>query len=92
MITYDTLKELAHALSKVTGCRYVAFEYLYDFVSVHVGNRMYYWHPDGLPPFYQYHWIGGDVFNFAFPSKCNPNRDWSKCQFDCEEEENEEES
>lgn len=80
MITYDTLKELAQALSKVTGYRYVAFcESITNDLLIYFSNMKMTWHPQ--PRF----WTGesdGQVLDLGDL----PFLDWCKCQFDCKEE------
>lgn len=86
MITYETLKELAHALSKITGYRYVAFratnttDLFIDFSNI---KMKWYLSSD------QYgFWVGNLRFErLILDLKDIPNLDWSKCQFDCKEAE-----
>lgn len=90
MITYDTLKELAQALSKVTGYRYVAFSEsstagLFIILS---DSEMEWIFSKRLS--YGF-WSGGMDFKTLALGDL-PFLDWSQCQFDCKEADNEEES
>ena len=86
MITYDTLRELAHALSMVTGYRYVAYhatdtaDLFIDFSNF----EMEWYYPYGF-------WTGG-LDRQVLDLRDIPDLDWSKCQFDCKEADNEKES
>lgn len=87
MITYESLRELALVLSKVTGYRYVAFCEVYKgdlFISFSAHEMS--WHePKSIP--YAF-WVG-DLERQVLNLRDIPNLDWSKCQFDCKEAENE---
>ena len=85
MITYETLEELAHALSKVSGYRYVAFNELNmgDLVISFSDSEMS-WHEQKIPP---YGVLVGELDCGVLPTKNLSDLDWSKCQFDCKEEE-----
>lgn len=90
MITYETLKELAYALSKVSGYRYVAFSEsntagLFIVLS---DSEMEWISSKRLS--YGF-WSGGMDFK-TLDLGALPFLDWSKCQFDCKEADNEEES
>lgn len=90
MITYDTLRELAHTLSKVTGYRYVAFRksnttVLFILLS---DSEMAGYSSKSINSRF---WSGAMDFQ-TLNLRDIPNLDWSKCQFDCEEKENEEET
>ena len=99
MITYESLKELAHALSKLTENRYVTFElfdslaYFYGIegIRVNASNEVFNWIPNKPDPGF-YHWEGLPSFSFLFEVDEKPDIDWSKCQFDCKEADNEEEN
>lgn len=85
MITYDTLKELAQALSKVTGYRYVAFYGSFNnkFIT-NVSDSKMLWYPSELrPPGF---WTNESDCQILDLSDI-PNLDWSQCQFDCKEAE-----
>lgn len=89
MITYESLKELAHALSKVTGYRYVAFYgSLKNKFITNVSDSEMLWYPsEQRPPGI---WINESDCQIL-DLRDIPNLDWSKCQFDCKEADNEEE-
>ena len=85
MITYEALKELAHALSKVTGYRYVAFRKSYTvglgLFIILSDSEMAWCSSENIP--YKY-WSGGMDYHTVNLIDI-PNLDWSKCQFDCKE-------
>lgn len=85
MITYESLKELAQSLSKVTGHRYVAF-YEDNVIGlfINLSNSEMMWHS---PMSLQYgFWYGGSDYRvLSLKLSDLPELDWSKCQFDCEE-------
>lgn len=84
MINYDTLKELALVLSKITGYRYVAFceSNAISDLLINFSNSQMRWYPTEVHPYG--FWVDeldcqlldlGDL----------PFLNWSECQFDCEE-------
>lgn len=84
MITYDTLRELAHALSKVTGYRYVAFCNSFDnkFIT-YVSHSEMVWRSSKMsPPGY---WLYDSDCQILDLKNLSDLIDWSKCQFDCKE-------
>lgn len=88
MITYESLKELAHALSKVTGYRFVSFGKSYQGnVLVTFSDSKMSWHKSMFLLFGV--WLDG-LSSSVLYVKDLPNLDWSKCQFDCKESDNEE--
>lgn len=83
MITYDTLKELAQALSKITGYRYIAFCESYNGdLFVNFSNSKMMWHSLESHGFWAYE-LDHQLLDLGDLPKLN----WSKCQFDCEEAE-----
>lgn len=89
MVTYESLKELAQTLSKITGYRYIAFcESYRGDLFIYFSDSEMSWHERKMFPF-------GDWANEldcgVLPIKDLPFLDWSKCQFDCKEANNEEE-
>lgn len=90
MITYKSLKELALVLSKITGYRYVSFyEAGTSDLFISLSKFKMRWYPSEI---YQYggFWVGDlnlQVLNLQILGDL-PFLDWSKCQFDCKEEEN----
>ena len=85
MITYDTLKAGAWALSKITGYRYVAFCESYKAtLSIKLSDSEMTWHLAKASPFGC--WTYG-LHSVELTVKNLPNIDWSKCQFDCREAE-----
>ena len=89
MVTYESLKELAHALSKVTNKRYVAFESLDDGyeLNVSISDDEIVWNQELKDNGY---WDGDDIDYFTiFTGECELfDFDWSKCLFDCKEAKN----
>ena len=87
MITYESLKELAHALSKITGYRYVAFcESNSGNLFIYFSDSEMSWHEQKMFPF----GVWADELNWGvLPIKDLPFLDWYKCQFDCKEADNE---
>lgn len=83
MITYDTLKELAQALSRLTGYRYVAFSESGSaglFIALSHSEMEWITHKSLSYGF----WSGGmnvKTLNLG----ALPNLDWSQCLFDCKE-------
>ena len=88
MITYESLKELAYALSKITGYHYVAFcESYEDTLSVKLSDSEMIWHLAKMSPFGC--WVYGvHMHNIVLTVKNLPKLDWSKCQFNCKEAKN----
>lgn len=86
MITYETLKELAIALSKMTGYRYVAFckSYRGDLFITFSDSEMSWRVPKSIQII---PWVNEFVCCGVLPVKDLPDLDWSKCQFDCKEAE-----
>ena len=85
MITYDTLKELAHALSKITGFRYIAFrKSFYGDLFVCFSDCKMLWHETKKDPFGI--WLCS-LDRAIFTVNDLPKLDWRKCQFDCKEAE-----
>lgn len=83
MITYESLKELARALSKITGYRYVAFrKSFYGDLFVCWSDCKMLWHQTKENPFGL--WLCS-LDRTILTIQDLPNLDWSKCQFDCEE-------
>lgn len=95
MITYDTLKELAQALSKVIGFRYIAFDKIGYDLNISFSNEKMEWfsidsaHRDKFET--EGYWDEHSNY-FVLNCRQTPSIDWSKCQFDCKEADNEEES
>ena len=84
MITYESLKELAHALSKVTNKRYIAFEAVADDeITVSLCNEEMIWHKANLGIGYWDNDCFVDFFTICTGEYVD--FDWSKCQFDCKE-------
>lgn len=82
MITYESLKELAQALSKVTGYRYVAFYYaIFNKFVTNVSNSKMSWYSSDLRGF----WFDESDCQILDLEDLPNNIDWSKCQFDCKE-------
>ena len=94
MITYESLKELAHALSKVIGFRYIAFDKIAYDLNISFSNEKMEWfsidpaHRDKLGT--KGYWDEHSNY-FVLNCRQNPNIDWSKCQFDCKEDDNDKE-
>lgn len=85
MITYETLKELAQSLSKVTGYRYVAFRksFFGDLVVCFSDCKML-WHETKDDPFGIWLCI---LHRVILPIQGFRNLDRFQCQFDCKEAE-----
>lgn len=82
MVTYDTLKELALVLSKMTGYRYVSFSSSdSDDLIVDLSDSKMRWYPLGF-------WICESECRI-FELRDLPDLDWSQCLFDCKEDGNE---
>lgn len=85
MITYESLRELAKSLSRVTGYRYIAFcdSYKGDLL-IYLSDSIIRWYSSrqGGPSGF---WIC-DSYYLELKVKDLPYLDWYACQFDCEEE------
>lgn len=90
MITYESLKELARVLLKLTGYRYVAFSEsnTAGLVITFSDSEMKWISSESLP--YEF-WSGG-MHVLTLGLRGFSNLDWSQCQFDCKEADNEEEN
>ena len=90
MITYESLKELAMALSKVTNKRYVAFESFDDGyeINVSVCDEKMIWNKPSKGEEYWDNNDDVDYFTFCSGEYVQFDFDWSKCQFDCKETKN----
>ena len=86
MIAYESLKELAHSLSKVTNKRYVAFEAVADDeITVSLCDAEMIWHKSNQDKGY---WDNDCFIDFfTICTREYVDFDWSKCQFDCKEAE-----
>lgn len=92
MITYYTLRELAHALSKVIGFRYIAFDKIGYNLNINFSNDKMEWFSTDSAHRVK---LKTDGYWDEHSNYCvlycrqTPSIDWSKCQFDCKEAENE---
>ena len=83
MITYESLKELAQALSKITGYRYIAFcETHKNDLFITFSDHEMSWIESKSIPFGIW---DGDLDSTVLTIMDIPKLDWSKCQFDCKE-------
>lgn len=90
MITYESLKELAHNLSKVMGFRYIAFGKIDNTLNISFSNEQMEWISIGSAHREKFRADGywNEHSNYCVLNwRQNPLIDWSKCQFDCKEEE-----
>lgn len=86
MITYESLKELAHALSRATGYRYVAFrKAFFGDLLVCLSDRKMLWREPKEDHFGVWRCC---LDRIIVPIQDLPKLDWSKCQFDCKEADN----
>lgn len=86
MVTYKSLRELAQSLSRVTGYRYIAFSAsINDELFIHLSDSKMIWHSANLRNNSGY-WLNEAYYQVFEFLTVLPELDWSKCQFDCEEE------
>lgn len=89
MITNKNLEELAMALSKITGFRYIAFDRIENEMNTTFSNAVMPWieisprRGESLGA--KGYWDDNGCDSFAFPLYELPDIDWSMCQFDCKE-------